>query len=365
MAYDGIQYSTRVDSSTERKLHAKVVDSILNSRTYFSRLVAQGQPMLGKTYDVTHKVSRTNQGQYFVGLETLNSAAWNTKIVTSFAHTAYSHPVPSIMQEAFANAGVTGTINLDLNLLEEAKAEMMQDLGSAIYGTGTSNQPLGLEAIVDDGTNVGTIGGQSRTTYTQLNAYVLAASGGTMSLARLATVFDGASAAGFASEEPNIGVTTKTVWALYEQLISPQMRNNYKILPVMGSTSDVMDRQQVAGTLGFSTVYFRGIPLIKDDACTSGVMYFINEQYIKWMGRTIVPDEYKNVVKKIDLGTAQTFEGVAANKEYMPSEANGFYYTPYMLMPNQAGKIARYYMFGQLVPLQFRRHGKLTGITGV
>jgi hypothetical protein len=364
MAYDGIQYGARVDSTTERKLHAKVVDSILNSRTYFSRLVARGEPFVGKTYDVTHKISRTNQGQFFVGLEALNSSAFNTRIVTSFAHTAYSHPVPSIMAESFANAGATGTINLDLNILEEARAEMVQDLGSAVYGTGTANQPLGLEAIVDDATNVGTIGGQSRSTYSQLNAYVLA-SGGTMTLAKLATVFDGASAAGLAGEEPNIGVTTKTVWALYEQLLSPQLRNNYGRLPVMADTADVVSTQEVSGTLGFSTVYFRGIPFIKDDGSTSGVLYLLNEKYIKWMGRMIVPDEYKDVLKKVELGTAKTFESVSGSKEYLPSEANGFYYTPYMLLPNQAGKIARYYVFGQVIPLSFRRHGKLTGVTGV
>lgn len=364
MAYDGIQYGTRVDATTERKLHAKVVDSVLNSRTYFSRLVSRGDSFIGKTMDVTHKVTRTNQGQYFVGLENLNSSAWNTKIVTSFAHTAYSHPVPSLMQEAMANAGTTGTINLDLNNLEEAKAELLQDLGSAVYGTGSGNQPLGLEAIVDDSTNVGTIGGQARSTYSQLNAYLLA-SGGTMSLPKLATTYDGASAAGISGEEPNIGVTTKTVWALFEQLLTPQMRNNYKMLPIMADTSEVMDREQLAGTTGFNTIFFRGIPIIKDDACTSQTLYFLNEKYIKWYGRTIVPDQYKDVLKKVDLGEPETLEGTAAQKEYMPSSANGFFYTPFMLMPNQAGKIARYYVFGQVIPLSFRRHGKLTGIINV
>jgi hypothetical protein len=362
---DGIAVSQRVDGLTERKLHGKVIDSVLNSRTYFARQVARAVPMLGKTYDVTHKISRTNAGQWFVGLENLNSSAWNTKITQSFAHAAYSHPVPSIMQEAFANAGQTGTIDLDLNNLEEAKGELIQDLGAAMYGLGTANQILGLETIVDDGTNTDSVGGVSRTTYPALNAYVLAAAAGVMSLARLATTFDGASAAGIASEEPNIGIMTKAEWAFFEQLIAPQMRNNYKILPIMADTSSVVARENIAGALGFSTVYFRGIPMIKDDACTTGVTYFLNEKYIKWMGRTIVPDQYKNEVKKIDLGTPKTFEGTMAAKEYMPSSANGFFYTPYMLLPSQAGKIARYYMFGQLVPLEFRRHSKLTGVTGV
>lgn len=365
MAIDGIAITNRVDGLTERKLHAKVVDSILNSRTYFSRLVSRGETMIGKTKDITHKVSRTNAGQWFVGLEALNSTAWNTKVTTSFGHAAYSHPVPSIMQEAFANAGSTGTIDLDLNNLEEAKAEVIQDLGSAVYQTGQTNQILGLEDIVDDGTNKGTIGNVSRTTYPQLNAFLLAAGSGTMSLAREATVFDGASAAGISGEEPNIGVTTKAIWAFHEQLIAPQMRMNYGKLPVMADTGDMVDRQDIAGTIGFSTVYFRGVPIIKDDACTTGVLYFLNEQYLKWYGRTIVPDQYKDSLEKINLGTSKTIDSTAGVKGYLPSEANGFFYTPFQLLPNQGGKIARYYMFGQFIPLSFRRHGKLTGITGV
>jgi len=365
MAYDGWQYGSRVDQTTERKLYGKFVDSILNSRTLFARFAARGTPLLGKTFDINHKVSRTSQGQFFTGLENLNSAAWNTKITTSFGQTNYSHPIPSILTEAIANAGSTGTIDIDVANFEEAKMEVVQDFGNYIYAGNSSYGLLGLENIVDDGTNTGTIGGSSRTTYPQLNAYVLAFSGGTMTLARVASVFDGASAAGISSEEPGLGVTTKTVWGLFEQLIAPQMRNNYKVLPVMSSSTDVVDRQNISGTVGFSCVYFRGVPIIKDDACTSGVLYFLNEDQIEWKGRTIVPDEYKDVLKKVDLGTPKTFEGTGASKENMPSQFNGFFYTPSMLLPTQAGKIARLYVFGQLVPRSFRRHGKGTGITTV
>lgn len=368
MAVDGIAPAARVDALTQRKLHAKVVDSILNSRTYFARLMGRGVPFMGKTYDVTHKISTTGQGQFFVGLETLNSSASNTYVTTSFAHTAYTIPAVSIMLESFANAGEYGVINLDANKLEEARAEAVQDLGSAIYGTGTANKPLGLEAIVDDGTNNLTIGGVTRSTYgDQLDAYVLA-SGGTMTLAKLATVFDGASAAGLESEEPNILVTTKTVWSLYEQLLAPQVRADYaavgyNALALRGEgISKVSD---LKGAAGFTVLSYRGRPVLKDDACTSGVVYMLNERYFKWMGRTVVPDEYRGMIEKVTLGEPKTLEGVAAANEYMPSQFNGFFATPYMMIPNQAGMIARYYVIGQLVPTQIRRSGKLTGVTGV
>jgi len=76
------------------------------------------------------------------------------------------------MLESFANDGPQQAINLDVYKMEEAQMEAIAKLGPAFYGTGSGNQPLGLGAIVDDGTAVGTIGGQSRTTYTTLKSTV-------------------------------------------------------------------------------------------------------------------------------------------------------------------------------------------------
>ena len=93
MGYDGIQFGTvgaggRIDGTTERKLHAKVVDNVLNAPTYFSRILGAGKPFLGKTEDITVDVTQDTQGEFFVGLETLQSAAVNTTATLSYAHTA-------------------------------------------------------------------------------------------------------------------------------------------------------------------------------------------------------------------------------------------------------------------------------------
>src|ERR1035437_1938517 len=161
-ANDGIQNSNRVTGTTTRKLYTKVVDQVLNSPTYYSRLVSQGEPFEGSTEDVTYDVTSDTTGQFFIGLETLNSAATNTTATASFGHTAFTQPVVSIMIESFANVGSLGVIPLDTFKYEKGAAQALQALGAAIYGTGNASQPLGLTAIIDDGTNVGTIGGLSR-----------------------------------------------------------------------------------------------------------------------------------------------------------------------------------------------------------
>ena len=360
---DGIAVSNRVENFGSRKLHARVVDNVLNARTYWSRLQGNGQPFIGNTQDFTIKITDSGLGEFYSGLETLSSSASDTTITLSYAHTAFAQPIVLPMLESMANVNAPDRIPLDSFKVEEAVAEAIQKLGLAAYGTGSGDQFLGLEAIVDDGTNASTIGGQTRSVYSALDATVTA-SGGTLSLSKLATLEDAVSASGIESEEPNISVTTKTVWSLYEQLLAPQVRASYAsvgydALPIRGQ--GIVKRADLKGAAGFTALTYRGKPVIKDDAATAGVWYMINERYTMWKGRTVVPAKFKGQVTKVSLGTPRTIEGVAA----APSENHGWFFQEFQMMPNQAGMIARYHIIGQLCVTQPRRNGKLTGITGV
>ncbi len=368
MAYDGIQYSNRVDSTSERKLNAVVIDNILNGRTYAGRLFSNAKPMLGKTFDYPIKIVDSQAGEFFTGLETLNSTASDTLITLSYAHTAFQQPVVSIMLDAFANSGATGTIDLQAFKRDEAIAEAIQKMGTAIYGTGTANQPLGLGAIVDDGTAVGTIGGQSRTTYTTLKANLT--SNTLLSLATLGVVEDGAVAAGIETEEPNLNLTTKTIWSLYEQLLQPQVRADYAAIgygAIQLRGNDILkSRAELKGAAGFTALSFRGKPVIKDDACTSGVWFMLNERYFEARGRTVVPDTYEGKLEKVTLGDdADTIEGVVDGIINPVPSAAGWFFQKEQMLPQQAGTVGRYYWIGQVTASQFRRQAKQTGITGV
>jgi hypothetical protein len=361
MSYDGIQFGNRVDTLTQRKLYAKVVDNILNSATLGSKLMSAGEEFMGKTADYTVKVVDSQQGQFVAGLETLNSAASDTTVTMSFAHTAFMQPIVFAMTEAFANAGSTGVINLQSFKMDEAAGEAKNRIGKAVYGTGAGNQPLGLGALVDDGTSTSSLGGLTRATYTTLNSTVTASSG-TISLSKMATLHDSASAAGIESEEPTLGVTTKAVWSNIEQLLYPSVRSNYEVmLPVKGAGNQMLSREALRGVAGFTALSYRGIPIIKDDACTSGVLFFLNENYIKWLGRTLVPREFEGILEKTDLGQPSTVEGVLA----APYDTYGFFHQKEAMVINQGAMIGRIWVFGQMITTQPRRHAKLTGITGI
>lgn len=364
MSYDGIQYGSRVDNFNERKLHAKVVDQILNAPTLYSRILSKGSSFVGKTMDWTIDVVSDTQGEFFVGLETLNSSAVASTIVLSYAHTAFTQPKVGIMLESFANTGDTATIDLDVFKYEKAAAEALQKLGTAVYADGSANRPNGLGIIVDDS---GTIGGQSRATYSMLNA-VDTDSSGTLTLAKMATLDDATRAASLMSATTNIGVTTKAVFSLFESLLQPNVRSSYEATgyPKLGVRAMTVDRGDKAQNgAGFMSLDYRGKPIIADDFCTSGYLYFLNEDSFGWFGRSVVPSEWKPFVEKVNLGTMKSYEGVGAESLNLPSEFNGWFYQKSMVLPNQAGNIGRFYVIGQMCTWEPRRNGRLTGITSV
>lgn len=365
MAYDGPTYGNRVDNFTERRLYGKVVDNVLSAATYYSRLVGMGKPMLGKTEDVTIKITSDAQAEAVVGAETLASAASNTTISLSYAQTQIQQPKVSLMVESFANAGSTGTIPLDAYKYDEAAAELLAYCGQNVaYGTGTGNLPNGLGNIVLDS---GTIGGQSRSTYSQLNATVTSWST-QITLAKIATLHDAISSASISTETPNIGVTTKTVFSLLEQLYSPTVRASYESVgydkvPLRGN--GIQKAVDLQGGAGFNALSYRSIPIISDDYATSGVLFLLNERKFNWVGRTIVPDEYKGYLEKVSLGSTKALEGTGAAALELPSEYNGWFYQKPMLLPNQAATVARFWAIGQTVGKEFRKLGKGTGISTV
>ena len=366
---DGIPVPSRVDVLGNRQLYTKVVDQILNFPALYSRFISQGSPFEGKTEDVTYDIAVDTQGQFFTSLETLNSSAVSTAVTGSYAHTAYTQPVVSIMLESFANVGSLGIINLDTYKYEKAAAQAMNTLGVAIYQAGTANQPLGLLAIVDDGTNTATIGGLSRSTYPSLDSTLTAYTNGKMTLGLMGTQYDSALAPGAAEESPNIGWCPSAIFTDYEQLLTPFVRQMYRDVGFdkMRTRDKYPERNsgELKAAMGFNALSYRDTYIVRDYFATATMLWFLNEKYIIWKGRYEIPEEYKESLEKVDFGSMEAYEGTGAIAVETPSEWNGWFFQKPLTIPDQAGRIARFYCIGQNIPYSFRRHSKGTGITGV
>lgn len=362
--YDGIQNSGRVDQLGNPKLYSKVVDNVLLSPTVMTRSMFGAKPFEGKTMDIDLDVVSDTQGQWVTGLEELNMSAVVTTVRTSFAHAAFTQPQVSIMLESFANSGSLGIINLDDFKYEKAAAQVVQAIGAAAYGYGTANQILGLEAIVDDGTNNATIGGISRSTYTQLDAYAVTVTSNKLTLATLDTLHDNIRAAGLTNEKPNVAYTTKAVWSLYGQLLQPYLRQSYREAGYdrLGNNMRWAERSnpELRASTGFDGLTYRTLTIIDDDFGNTGQLYMVNEDYLNWYGRSDVPEEYRNTIYHVDFGDdLETYQGTGAMAvEAMPSNDHGFFYQPPQQMPTQGGKYARFWTIGNYIASSYRRQGK-------
>lgn len=348
------------------KAAATVVDGILNYPAFASRMLFKGKQFSGDgmgeqpTIIKTIKVSGRSQFQWFDGLDSLNSSAENVTTQLQFNDAHASMPLVEIMTESFAREGSGEDIDFPAFDYQDALNSTVEGLSVAMFGVGGSgDEPLGLEGVVDNGTNLATFGGQTRATYDSLDATVTA-SGGAMTLAKLATLRSTIADSG-PQESPTVIVASDTIADLYEQFLTPTVTREYKVMSMAGQFP-------VAGTpdnmgQGFGGVNtYSGIPIIRDKRSTSGVLYMLNENYLTWHGRTRVPKSFKEFVSPVSLGKSKVIEGQAA---MTPSKYHGFFYQAKQMMPNQAAIISRFFVFGQMTSFQPRRQGKLTGITSV
>lgn len=356
-------FTERILSLTQDKLVPKVVDNVINSSVLTSRLMGNAKPWSGETLRRAIKYTTTGLGGSFSGLDTFSTSTSETTVRLGYDVRAYEQPVVIPGIERAVNATDAQVTDLVKFKLEEAQIEAADSIATLLYSDGTGNGSkdfLGLQAIVDDATSVTTIGGLSRNTYTVLKA-TRTATGGTLTLAKMATMFSAISAGSTAGHRPTIIVCNETVWDLYEQLLTPTVRETYSMFgyPSVGRTGGAnRPAQGMEAVSGFVAISYRGVPLVADEKATSQTMYFLNENYLDWYGLDSKTEGYS----RVNLGSS-TMDSVY-NSSPM-SEFHGFNWSGLMQPSNQYGEVGHLVVMGNLVSWQPRRHGRLTGITGV
>lgn len=357
---DGNALHNRPNILGLEKIHGSVINQVLNNPTLWARFQSKAKEFTNKRMDFIVKISNSGRGAWFKGATNLGTAAADTRVQLQYLSTNYAIEAVTIGDEAFQN--VNGVVDLHAAELDDVALEMNNSLATAAYAGPTANQMLGLGSIVDDGTVAGTIGGQSRTTYTDLKATVTA-SGGTLSLAKLATLETAVGDTG-STEKPTLHVVPEDVWNNYESLLQPATVARYadigyNSLPVRGDS--LMQTAELKGAAGFTALTYRGRPVIADKFCTADTWYMLNENYMGLYGRNTVPSSMSQFVSKVNLGQPKTVEAA----KFMPSAYHGVFFKKEQMPVNQFAIVGHYIFIGQMIVTQPRRNGKLTGITGV
>ena len=334
----------------------KVVDTILNSNVFATRMLANAKPWVGETMKFPIKYAKNTTGTSFSGFDTFSTSATDNRVNMQFTPKFYQITSALPMDEISANASnETKIMDIIALTVKSSSQDAADDIGTLFYGDGTGNSSkdfTGLGAAVDDGTSVATYGALSRTTYPTL-ASTVTASGGTLSLAKMSTLYNAVTSG---SQKPTVGMTTEAVFSLYESLLQPQERiaKDISYMRQAGGSMAKAGTGPVAGT-GYTGLYFKGFPILADEKCTSGVLFFLNEDFLTWYALPMAMTEPINY-------SAVEIDG----NDYSESvKGLGFSWSGWIKPTNAASVVGHTYLGGDLVCDNPKRQGKLTGITSV
>lgn len=339
-------FNNVVDTITMEDIVPVVVDTVLRANTFTTAKLAKPKKFRAATQDFPIKYQIGTAIQAFIGLQSLPTAFTDTRVLMKYNPRFVTANVALAGTDLMANNTVRKVIDLMEIEMKSRAQDLADGIGTMFYATVDDGlSPLGLGVLVDDGTNAPTIGGLSRTTYPTLQSTVTASSG-TVSLAKLRILYNNISDA---SVTPTRSYTTYSVWQLFEQLLQPQER--------------IMKPLNVAenfkGYTGFEALLFAGLPVVPDRKATSGVWFMLNEEFLTFYA---LPAD---TVSGYDGKPATVASKLLVGNSYDEVDNLGFFWTGLIKLSNQFGFNSFIVLGGNLITDNPRRHGKLTGITGI
>jgi len=252
---------TQLNAITQRYIVPKLHDAIFDSNPFLKRILASGSYISvpgGTTIDVPLNYAVASANGWFNASETLDTS--DSENMTCAKYTwcqLYAGVTISDVEES-QNGGAAGIIKLLASKMKIAEKTIKDTLGTGLYSDGTNTKSIvGLADLVAVNQTVGQI---SQTTNSWWQAK-LDSTTTTLSLSAMNAVYEDASVD---SEKPTVGLTTRSIYGYYYNLLTPVQR--------------FMDDGTAKG--GFSNLMFNGIPIISDSHCTSASLYFINEKHV-------------------------------------------------------------------------------------
>lgn len=352
-------FTDRVTSITQDTILPKVFDNILSDNFASFRFISNGSKWSGETQKRPVKLVKSTLGGSFAGLDTHSTSTTESRRTMQYNLKAYEIPVAIPGLDRLVNATEAQVIDLVKAEMESSAQDAMDDIADIFYGDGTGNSSKdfeGLQNLVDDGTTATNIGGLSRTDFPSL-AGTRTASGGTLTLTKLGSLYVAVAGGSASKQKPTMITSDEAVWNLFESLLSPTVQAGYQMngYPMVTRRSrGAIAGAEFRGGAGFTSLIYRGVPWVADEKGTSQTIWFLNENYLNWYG---LKDKDMTSVNFSD-----THEGTYSEA---PTNNTGLQFSGLMKPVNQYGEIGHVYLFGNLVTYQPRRHGRLTGVTGV
>jgi hypothetical protein len=341
-----VQPTINIQTTTNQYLAPAWVDQVLRDNFFFGEILGNTSKWDGSQMLFPIKYQKGVASVAFNGFDQLPTSQQPVSVNMTFFPTFVATNVALAGSDLSVNKTPSQKLNLMKTMMKSRAQDGADDIGTFFQQDGTAfggKAPAGLGNIVDDGSVAATYGGLSRATYSGLNATVTA-SGGTVSLLKIRqlsnSITDGKVA-------PTFAVTDYTTWAYIEQLLQSFQRNTYS------------DFQNMDAGTGYAAkgIIWDGLTIYKDRKVTTGILYLLNTNFLKFYGLNWWEGEPVSLEDKNIKGNIYNFNPANATR--------AFTWTNWIKAYNQGAVNGFMIMGGQLICTDPFRNGKLTGITGI
>lgn len=257
-------------STTLKNYRSTLVDNIHNSHALFFMLKQKGsikEEAGGERIVVPLMYGRNDTAGSYSGYDQLDTTPQVGIDSAEFNWKQYAASITISGEEERKNAGSkTRIINLLEAKVKQAEMSLREQLVTGLFSDGTGNSSKDLTGLVAMVGNSGTYGAINSSTYTWWQS-TLDTSSNAITVAEMRTLFNSASLGG--KDHPDLICTTQTIYETYESLLT-------------GTTGTMWSQDtKKLGDAGFQALEFKGVPVIWDEQCNSGVMYFLNTNHMK------------------------------------------------------------------------------------
>ena len=343
-------FGTKVTTITQDKIVPAVIDNYLDGNVLTMRMLTGQRPahswgkVGGETLKIPIKYTKSTAGGWYENWDSFATQQTAVRVHAQFTLKQLYYSVPISGAQLGVNKGETQVLRLLTTEMNSVASDMLDTFGDGLYsdGTGTSSKQLtGLDASVDDGNGTATYAGLARGTYTTWVSN-LDSSSNAITRAELAASYD---AAKQVNARPTIGVTTEAIWNTIEGLALGTINfNNPQGTAGLGKNYGQVTRAGIkrglSGELGYTALFFRGVPIVSDPKCTSGRFYWLDEGHIG-IGRWPYPTEELGYVVKPNY--------------------HGFAWTGLKVPTNQDATVGQFLFYGELINDSCRAHSYMTG----
>jgi hypothetical protein len=258
-------------STTLANYRDQLTDNIFTARplTYFLQDKGRIRMLNGGTKIVEPLIyGESSTVKSYSGYDSISLTAQTGITAAEYDWKQYAASIAISGIEEAKNNGEQEIINLLEAKIMQAEESMREGFNRMFYADGSGNSGKdwnGLGNLVEAS---GTVGGINRATAG--NEYWRSYEENTATALTLAQLSTGYNSVSVGNDHPDMVLTTQTLFEKYEALLQPQLRYTDT------KTADA----------GFQNLLFKAAPVVYDEHCTAGVVYFLNSKYLTLVGHS-------------------------------------------------------------------------------